>query len=70
MKLFVHGFHLQGGLFGFEKWHVRHWVSVSSLKEVLLDDDVLAPGESGSRLLVVQKWRRGEAEDTDADRVR
>jgi len=41
-----------------------------SLKEVLLDDDVLAPGESGSRLLVVQKWRRGEAEDTDADRVR
>jgi hypothetical protein len=32
-------------------------------RQRLLDDDVLAPAESGSRLLVVQKWRRGDIDE-------
>ncbi len=32
-------------------------------RQRLLDDDVLARAESGSRLLVVQKWRRGDVDE-------
>ena len=32
-------------------------------RQRLLDDDVLAPAESGSRLLVVQKWRSRDVDE-------